>query len=162
MDTYTTDASQDSAGPRRQTRTTSTIRPHAMHRRRPAPRRGLAVAELAICLPVIVLILFASIQACNLIYLKHATVSAAYEGALELSKSNASNSSVESRVQQVLAAQNVTGATIAIEPVGVNISQAPAGSPITIVVDAPTAGNISMTGFFPSPQNLETRLVATR
>ncbi|MDC0936109.1 pilus assembly protein [Pirellulales bacterium] len=122
----------------------------------------MAVTELAVCLPIIVLVLFGSIQACNLIYLKYGTVSAAYEGALELSKSNASNSSVESRVQQVLDAQNVTGATITIEPVGTNIAQVAAGSTITIVVDAPVSGNISLISFFPSPSNIETRLVATR
>ena len=38
-------------------------------------RRGMAVAELAVCLPVIVLVLFGAIQAYNLHSLKYDTVS---------------------------------------------------------------------------------------
>lgn len=130
--------------------------------RRRGTRRATAVAELAICLPVIALVLFGSIQACSLMFLKHAAISAAYEGSLELAKSNASNTSVTTRVQQVLDARGVTGGTILIKPNGTNVAQATAGDTITIVVRLPTANNLTLDGFFPSPNNVESRLAATR
>ena len=75
-------------------------------------RPGLATVELAICLPMLVLIVFGSIQATNLIYLQHATTAAAYEGMLELARPNATNASVETRIQQVLDAREVVNTQI--------------------------------------------------
>ena len=80
------------------------------HRRKPAgssERRAAAATELAVCLPVLTLVVFGSIQACNLIYLKHGAVTAAYEGTLELAKRNATNASMTARAQQVLDARGI-------------------------------------------------------
>ena len=58
------------------------IRGNAIMRgtRRPQESRGVAAAELAVCLPVIVLIVIATIEACSALFLKQSLTAAAYEG----------------------------------------------------------------------------------
>ena len=125
-------------------------------------RRAMATVELAICLPVLVLIVFGSIQATDLIYLQHAVTSAAYEGILELSKTNSTNESVTARVQQVLDARELTNTTILIKPDGTDISQVPTGDEVRIVVRANVDANLTFSGFFVAPNVVKTRLVGTR
>ena len=43
-------------------------------------RRGVAAAELAVCLPVIVMLVMATIEACSALFLKQSLTAAAYEG----------------------------------------------------------------------------------
>ena len=52
---------------------------HSM-RRANVRRRGVAASELAVCLPVIVLLVLAMIEACTMIFLKQSLTVAAYEG----------------------------------------------------------------------------------
>jgi Flp pilus assembly protein TadG len=130
--------------------------------RQHATRRGTAVAELAVCLPMLALLVFGSIQACDLIYLKHAVVTAAYEGSLELAKPSATNVSVVGRVQQVLNARNVSGTTVEILPSNTDINVVNPGQPITISVTANTGPNLMFSGFFLSPADVFSSVVATR
>lgn len=125
-------------------------------------RSAIATVELAICLPVLSLIVFGSIQATNLIFLQHATTAAVYEGTLEMAKSNATNASVESRIQQVLDAREVVNTTISIIPAGTNIANTPAGTLLTLEVSADVRSNLSVFGFFAGPSQVTGRLVATR
>ena len=122
----------------------------------------MATVELAICLPVLVLVVFGSIQATNLIYMQHAVTSAAYEGMLELSKPNATNASVIARVQQVLDARELKKTTIFIKPDGTDISQVPTGGEVTIVARAKVKPNLTFSGFFATPNVVIARLVGTR
>lgn len=126
------------------------------------PHAGSAATELAVCLPVIVLVVFGSIQACGLIYLKHSATSAAYEATLELAKPNASNTSVTARAEQVLTALDITGGTVEIFPVDTNVSQVTAGDPISIVVTVPASPNLLVNVFFTNPDIVIARLAATR
>ncbi len=128
----------------------------------PSRRRALAAAELAVCLPMLTLIVFGSLQACNLIYLKHGAVTAAYEGTLELAKRNASSASVIARAEQVLAARGVRGATIQIHPAGTDVYATPPGTPFSIEVVAPVSQNMPLSGFFPLPRNVTGRISSTR
>ncbi|QDS98131.1 TadE/TadG family type IV pilus assembly protein [Adhaeretor mobilis] len=125
-------------------------------------RRGAAATELAVCLPIITLVVFGSIQACGLVYLKHTATSAAYEATLELAKPNASNASVLARATQVLAAMNVTGGTVEILPENTNIAQATAGDAVSIVVTVPASPNLVVNVFFMNPDLVIARLAATR
>ena len=43
-------------------------------------RKGAAVVEFAVCLPVVVLIVLGSIEAASLLFLKQTLVQASYEG----------------------------------------------------------------------------------
>ncbi len=106
--------------------------------------------------------MFGSIQATNLIYLQHATTAAAYEGTLEMAKSNATNNSVQARIQQVLDARQVVNSTIKILPVGADIAQTPPGAILTLEITANVRSNLSIFAFFAMPNDVTGRLVATR
>ncbi|MEM8946178.1 MAG: TadE/TadG family type IV pilus assembly protein [Planctomycetota bacterium] len=125
-------------------------------------RSAVATVELAICLPVLSLVVFGSIQATNLIFLQHAVTAAAYEGSLELAKSNSTSATVTARVQQVLDAREVVRSTIAIVPTNADVSTLPPGSIVTIVVRANVRANSTVLGFFASQNRVTARLVATR
>jgi len=130
--------------------------------RRRRSRSAIATVELAICLPVLTLIVFGSIQATNLIFLQHASTAAAYEGSLELAKSNATNASVAARIQQVLDARGVTDTTISILPVGTDVARIPTGTLLTLEVTANVQPNMTVFGFFITPPQVTGRLVSTR
>ncbi|MGI9428763.1 MAG: TadE/TadG family type IV pilus assembly protein [Bythopirellula sp.] len=123
---------------------------------------GIATVELAICIPVLTLIVFGSIQATNLIFLQHAATAAAYEGSLEMAKSNATNASVQARIQQVLDARGVGNTAIAILPVGTEISRTPTGTLLTLQVTADVPSNTGVFGFFSMQNQVTGTLVATR
>ena len=56
--------------------------PHALrHQPRRSRRPALAATELAVCLPTIVMLVFAAIESCSMIYVTQALHSATYEGA---------------------------------------------------------------------------------
>jgi Flp pilus assembly protein TadG len=129
--------------------------------RLPSDRRAAAATELAVCLPLLTLVVFGSIQACNLIYLKHGAVTAAYEGTLELAKRNATSASIVARAQQVLDARGVRNAEIRITP-GTEVNGTLPGTQFTVEVTAPVRPNMSLSGFFPLPRNVTGRVAATR
>jgi TadE-like protein len=122
----------------------------------------MATVELAICLPVLVLIVFGSIQATDLIYLQHAATSAAYEGMLELARPNATNESVVARAQQLLDARELTETEIRFLPEGTDVSQLPPGQEVTIEVSVDVRANLSLSGFFITPEFVRASLVGTR
>ncbi len=125
-------------------------------------RRGTATVELAVCLPVLALLVFGGIQACDLIYLKHSLTAAAYEGSLELSKTNSTNANIEARITQVLAARGVTEAEIEILPAGTLVEQTPPGVTLTVAVTAPTRPNLTLSGFFFTSPEFTGQVVTAR
>ncbi len=109
-------------------------------RRHPKRRcRGAAAAELAICLPLIVFLLLASLEACSMIFLDHSLTIASYEGVRMGINYDGSNSQVIARCNQVIASRNVEGATISISPA--NVATVARGTPIRITVSAPCEDN---------------------
>lgn len=135
------------------------------HRRKSAAaidRAGTATVELAVCLPVLALLVFGGIQACDLIYLKHSLTAAAYEGTLEVNKFNATNADVEARIQQVLESRGVTNATYTVLPAGTQIENTPPGTTVTISVEADTSPNLLLSSFFFTPPKISGQVVASR
>ncbi|MBL8850345.1 MAG: pilus assembly protein [Planctomycetaceae bacterium] len=102
-------------------------------------RRGVAAAEFAVCLPVLVLVVFASIEACTMIFLKESLTVAAYEGSRVVFQSSATDADVIARCQEVLAERSVDGATVEVLPA--DFGTIAAGEPIEIRVSAPCASN---------------------
>lgn len=107
--------------------------------KRNASRKGVAAAELAVCLPVIVLIVLSTIEACTMVFLKQSLSIAAYEGARAALAQNATNSTVQNVANQVLTQRRVNGGTVTISP-GNLIAVAP-GEYMTITCSAPASRN---------------------
>lgn len=100
-------------------------------------RSGLAAVELAICLPVLVLLVLGSIELTNFIFLKHALTSAAYEGVREAVRREGTDASSTAMAQQVLTARGIQGASVRVTP-GTQITS---GQPLTVEVSAPSSSN---------------------
>jgi Flp pilus assembly protein TadG len=102
-------------------------------------RRGVAAAEFAVCLPVIVLIVLATIEACTMVFLKQSLSIAAYEGARAALSQSATNADVQRVAQQVLTERGVDGGTVTLQPT--NLTAVAPGEYMSISVSAPAARN---------------------
>ena len=109
-------------------------------------RTGGAVVELAICLPLIILLVFAALEGANMLFLRQAAVQACYEAAKEAAKSNGSEANARQLAQQILDARRATNATIRFTPA--NTDNLPEGRPFTVSVEVPGASR-SITGIGP-------------
>ena len=125
-------------------------------------RRGTATVELAVCLPLLVLLVFGGIQACDIIYLKHSLTSAAYEGSLELNRSGATNADVEARIQQVLDSHGVESTAIQLLPEGIQVDEISYGTHVQLVVTANTKDNLMLSSFLMTPDTLQAEVTGTR
>lgn len=102
-------------------------------------RRGTATVELAICLPVLVTLVFGAIEAANAIYLKQALTEAAYEAARSATASGGSQATAEKRFNEIVTARRLVGTTLAFSPPV--SSSTPAGTLIEVTVTAPASAN---------------------
>ena len=102
--------------------------------RRRGNRKGAAVVEMAVCLPIIVLLVFASIETCNMIFLRQALSASAYEGARVAVRPEATNEQVIARCQAVLNGRGLKDTTISINRK--NVTKVQPGRPIEVTVSA--------------------------
>jgi Flp pilus assembly protein TadG len=107
--------------------------------RRAKKSRGVAAAELAVCLPVVVLIVIATIEACSALFLKQSLTVAAYEGARTALAERQVAGSVQAACDQILNDRNVRGATVTVSPV--DIASLQPGQFIDVTVSAPCDSN---------------------
>lgn len=133
------------------------MRPLSPHSRR---RRGTAVVELAVCLPVIILLVFGSIEAASFIFLKQSLSAAAYEAARESIRSSSDNANGEARATNVLDARNVK--SFAVEFPNGESGSAPRGSEIVVLVSAPTQPNSPLAGQFVANRLITARVVMVK
>ena len=106
-------------------------------------RRGTAVPELAICLPVLFVIIFGSIEITNLIFLRQTLVEASYEGALLGSQKNTTEAEILQRVQATLAARDIEGGSVWVDVTSAaNYDALAVGESFSVHVEAPSGLNI--------------------
>ena len=114
-------------------------------RRRPShhmnrgSRRAVAASELAVCLPILVLLVLAMIESCTMIFLKQALTVAAYEGIRTSIEPNSTTANVEAACNAVLTDRRVNDAKITITPT--NFQSIARGQYITVTVSAPAGKN---------------------
>lgn len=120
--------------------------------RRASNRRGLAVVELAVCLPVIILIIFASIEACSLIFLQQGLQTAAYETARFAVTPKSRSATAITRGEQVLNDRAIRAATVELSPS--DMERTAPGTLVVASVQASLGANRVMPDFFYGNQQL--------
>lgn len=110
-----------------------------LHRKNHKPRRGAAVVELAVCLPVLLLIGLGSIQAASMLFLRQALVQSAYEAAKVAVRNNGNVSDAIAAAERVSAGRRIRKLQIRFSPS--NVASVPKGQMIQVVVSAPAKGN---------------------
>ncbi|MFK8112821.1 MAG: TadE/TadG family type IV pilus assembly protein [Rubripirellula sp.] len=107
---------------------------------------GIAIVELAICLPIIVLILLATIEACEMLQLQQNVATTAYEGARIGIMPGAEAAKVQLQCKMLLDDRSITNYTISTSPS--DLSTASQGDQITVTVDADCVSNSVLGGVF--------------
>ncbi len=102
-------------------------------------RRGNAAVELAVTLPVIVTIVFGSVEICSQIYAKQAVETAAYECARVASGAAGTDADVQARMAELLSVRGIQGGAVSTTPA--SIEGLSRGTPIAVLVSAPFATN---------------------
>lgn len=116
--------------------------------------------ELAVCLPVLVILVFGSIEASSFIFLKQSLNAAAYEGIREAVRVDSSNAAAINRVNNILESRRVEGFSIQF-PEG-NVDDKERGEAFSIEVSAPTEPNSPLGGRFIPNRNLTARVVMVK
>ena len=130
------------------------------HNRKNQKRRGVAAVEFAVCLPIIVLLVFGSIEASAFIFLKQSISVAAYEGAREAIRNGSTGGDADSRARTILDARQVQSFQISFP--GTDPSTAQRGDEIVVQVTAPTAPNSPLAGQFVANRLLTSRVVMVK
>lgn len=132
-------------------------RPALFHRER---RRGVAAVEFAVCLPMLVLLVFGSIEASSIIFLKQTLNVSAYEATREAIRDGRNNADARLRAENILNARNINGFAISF-PRGES-ADADRGDEVVVTVTAPTAPNSPLLGQFISDRVLTSRVVMVK
>ena len=111
-----------------------------------ARRSGVAAAEFAVCLPLLMILFIGTIEACTMIYLKQTLSVAAYEGVRTALQTAATDADVVASANNILTARNVQGGTVTVSPGPVE--DQPIQTWITVTVQAPAASNSVISSFY--------------
>lgn len=132
--------------------------------RRQCHRKGAALVELAICLPLLVFLIGATVEACDLIFLRNTLATASYSGTLEVSRPGCTEASIRSQMTQVLNAGGVKGYTITIQGAGGKaFSSTIKGDLINIRALALSSSNLRIGKFIPTAaKNIVVDAIAIR
>lgn len=107
-------------------------------------RRGVAVVEFAVCLPLILLIMLGSIEAANMLFLRQALVQASYEGVKAAIKPESDNAKVVEIANLVAAGRRIE--QFNVETVPADVSSVPQGELIRVRTSAPVNSNSFISG----------------
>lgn len=117
--------------------------------RRRGSRRGIAVVEFAVCLPILMAMVMGVIEASNAVFLQQGLTSAAYEAANVASAIGGTSTDATTRANAVLAALGIKNSTVSISPTVTTAT--PIGTTIVVTVSAPFASNSLVFGYIGSP-----------
>ena len=102
-------------------------------------RQGVAVVELAVCLPLLVVLLIATIEACVMLQLQQNLAVTAYEGARVGIMPGTDANTVDFQCQLILDDRNINGYTITLNPVDPQAMNV--GDEFTVTIDADCTAN---------------------
>ena len=110
-----------------------------------AMRHGVAVSELAVCMPVLVLIVLGTIESCAMLFLQQSLDIAAYEGARMALVPKAKAANVTYQCELILKDRGVNDATAKVTPV--DFGRASEGSWLRVETSAPFNSNSLVGGW---------------
>jgi Flp pilus assembly protein TadG len=102
-------------------------------------RRGVAAVEFAVCLPIIVLIVLSTIEACSMIFLKQTLAIAAYQGARTAIVPGKTQADVVAACNQILKDRSVDGGVVTVKPK--DFEKLEPGQYVDVTVTAPCNAN---------------------
>jgi Flp pilus assembly protein TadG len=102
--------------------------------------------ELAVVLPLLLLLLMGTIEACAAIHLQQSLDITAYEAARTSLLPKATIYTVNEAADKFLTSRKTNGAKVVVAPS--NFESLPIGTIITITVSAPSQGNLPVSPFF--------------
>lgn len=102
-------------------------------------RQGIATVELALVLPVMLVLVLGTIEVCQRIFLRQSSLLVAYEGARLAARSITSSQDVIGRCNEMLQQRRVVGGTVEVIPANL-LALAP-GDLFTIRVTVPWGSN---------------------
>lgn len=123
-------------------------------------RRGVAAVEIAVCLPVLMLLVFGSIEASSFIFLKQSLNVAAYEAVRTSVRVNGNNPLGSDRATNLLRSRDVNDFAVAF-PNG-DSGAAKRGDEVVVEVSAPTSTNSPLAGQFVPNRILTARVVMVK
>lgn len=106
---------------------------------RAGTRRAAATVEFAVCLPVVFLVVFGSIQAASMLFLRQAAIQAAYEGVKVAIRDEGTDDKVRAAAQAVIDGRRLTGVTIDIQPNNADLLDP--GTVVDVTVSVPSDEN---------------------
>ena len=115
-------------------------------------RTGVAAVELALCMPLIIMLLIGTMDACSMIFLKQSLEIAAYEGARTALIPTATSTDISNDCMQVMTDRSINGALVTISPN--DLSTVQVGDHISVTVSAPCDSNTIISGGFHQGQTV--------
>lgn len=120
--------------------------------RKQTNRVGVAVTELAVCLPILIILVLGTIETCSMLNLKKSIAIAGYEGARVALIAGANDSNVLAQVDQILDERRVKNATVSVTP---SVASAASGTFIKVSISVPCEGNGPLSSLFFKGRRLE-------
>jgi len=135
--------------------------PCADSKARCTTRAGTAIVEFAVIAPIVVLVIFATIDICSFLYLKQTLKVASYEATRVAVMVGSTNSLAESQAKMLLDQRGIKGYSVTISPAPESLTR---GEFVSVRVAAPGGPNLPMQGWFCGTLNTfgETSMMSDR
>ena len=125
--------------------------------RKSSSRRGAATVEFAVCLPMLLVLVFGTIESASRIFLKQTLAVSAYETAREAIRAGSTKDKATTQGKSILSARKVVDGDVKITPN--DVAGTARGTKVIVEVTAPTAKNSPMLGSFVANKNITARVV---
>lgn len=102
-------------------------------------RQGAATVELAVCLPLLIIVVLGSLASTSMIFVRSAVVQSAYEAIKEAVRNDGDLDVATQRATAVLTFRNITPNSIVFNPA--NVTDQIRGTPITVTITANAQSN---------------------
>ncbi len=106
---------------------------------KPMRRSAAAVVELAVCLPVILLVVMGTIESANMLFMRQALVQSSYEAAKVAIHRRGTNATAINAANNVADGRRISNIQIEFEPA--NVASVARGELIRVTVSAPGNSN---------------------